>query len=150
MRAITQMRFFNHVGRTMAESTSTPSVWGGPSVCPTLYVGSISGEVLMLLFFVLSTGGKVLAGCTSTALAWITILLTLWDVPSPVLVSSSQSMVSRARVGKTPVWVFSARATSILTLRASADTELCQSLTSGSRMVGVGYTETKSVEGGPV
>ena len=74
--------------------------------------GSISGEVLMLLFFVLSTGGKVLAVCTSTALAWIVILLTLWDVLSPLLVSSSQSMLSEAKVVKTPGWVFAGRTTS--------------------------------------
>ena len=67
---------------------------------------NIRGGVLILLFFVLSTEGRTLDGCGSV---WTAILLTLWGIPSPLMVASSQSMLSQAKVVNTPGWMFAGR-----------------------------------------
>ena len=101
---------------------------------------SISGGVLLLLF-VFSTEGRTLDGCGSTSLVWTTIPLTLWDVPSPLMVSSSRSMLSQAKVVNTPGWMFAGRGTS-----PSDSDSFCRQGCVNLFELGVGYTVTKSVD----
>lgn len=55
----------------------------------------------MLLFFDLGIAGMTLCGVASMTSACTAIPLTRWDVPAPLTVSSSLSILSQARVVKT-------------------------------------------------
>ena len=74
VRAMIHTRFFSLAGWTTAcVSTSILVACGGSSHCPALYMSSISGGVLIRLFFVLSTEGRTLDGCGSPSLVWTAI-----------------------------------------------------------------------------
>ena len=105
-------------------------------------MGSFNGIVLILLFFVLSTEGMILDGCGSTSLVRTTIPLNLWDVSSPLMVSSSRSMLFQAKVVNTPGWMFAGRGKSPSDREIFLQTEGCVNLFE----LGVGYTVTKSAE----
>ena len=86
----------------MSASTSRVTVTAGPTLRPVLYMGSAAGGGDMLLFLdffiVLASPcgiSPMILGCTAMP-------LTRCDVPSPLVVSSKRSMLSQARVVKTP------------------------------------------------
>ena len=102
-RVSSQIMFLTLASMTcLSASISRVTVTAGPTLRPVLYMGSAAGGGDMLFFldfFIILASpcgiGPMILGCTAMP-------LTRCDVPSPLVVSSKWSMLSQARVVKTP------------------------------------------------